>query len=119
LVDIPRKDFARKRRVKRVIFSVLGLIAVAAVTYALSRLEPASPTVEMGTVFPDTVKRGPMLRSVRGLGTLVPESIIFIPAKREGRVVRRLLLPGSEVQPNTILLELSSPVLEQEVFNGS
>ena len=95
---------------------MLGLVAVAAITYGLSRLEPAAPTVEMGTVFPDTVKRGPMMRSTRGLGTLVPESINFIPAKREGRVVRRLLLPGSEVQPNTILLELSSPQLEQEVF---
>ena len=115
--DIPRKDFARKRRIKRIIFSVLGLAAVAAITYALSRLEPAAPTVEMGTVFPDTVKFGNLMRSVRGLGTLVPESIIFIPAKREGRVVRRLLLPGSEVQPNTVLLELSSPQLEQEVFN--
>lgn len=116
MVDIPRKDFARKRRIKRVIFSVLGLAAVAAITYGLSRLEPASPTVEMGTVFPDTVKRGPMLRSTRGLGTLVPESIIFIPARREGRVVNRLLLPGSEVTPETVLLELSSPQLEQEVF---
>jgi HlyD family secretion protein len=116
LPDIVRKDFARKRRIKRIIFSVLGLVAVGAITYGLSRLEPASPTVEMGTVFPDTVKRGPMMRSTRGLGTLVPESIIFIPAKREGRVVRRLLLPGSEVLPETILLELSSPQLEQEVF---
>jgi len=117
LVDIPRKDFARKRRIKRVIFSILGLAAVAAITYGLSRLEPAAPTVEMGTVFPDTVKRGPMLRSTRGLGTLVPESINFIPAKREGRVVNRLLLPGSEVQPETVLIELNSPQLEQEVFN--
>jgi HlyD family secretion protein len=116
LPDIVRKDFARKRRIKRIIFSMLGLVAVAAITYGLSRLEPAAPTVEMGTVFPDTVKRGPMMRSTRGLGTLVPESIIFIPAKREGRVVRRLLLPGSEVLPETILLELSSPQLEQEVF---
>jgi HlyD family secretion protein len=116
LPDIVRKDFARKRRIKRIIFSVLGLVAVGAITYGLSRLEPASPTVDMGTVFPDTVKRGPMMRSTRGLGTLVPESIIFIPAKREGRVVRRLLLPGSEVLPETILLELSSPQLEQEVF---
>jgi HlyD family secretion protein len=117
LPDIQRKDFARKRRIKRILYSVVGLVAIAAVTYGLSRLEPASPTVEMGTVFPDTVKRGPMMRSVRGLGTLVPESIIFIPAKREGRVVKRLLLPGSEVQADTILLEMSSPQLEQEVFN--
>ncbi len=115
--DIQRKDFARKRRIKRIIYSVIGLAAIAAVTYGLSRLEPAAPTVEMGTVFPDTVKRGPMMRSVRGLGTLVPESIVFIPAKREGRVVKRLLLPGSEVQADTILLEMSSPQLEQEVFN--
>jgi HlyD family secretion protein len=117
LPDIQRKDFARKRRIKRIIYAVVGLVAIAAVTYGLSRLEPASPTVEMGTVFPDTVKRGPMMRSVRGLGTLVPESIIFIPAKREGRVVKRLLLPGSEVKADTILLEMSSPQLEQEVFN--
>lgn len=116
--DIVRKDFARKRRIKRIIFSILGLVVVAAITYGLSRLEPASPTVEMGTVFPDTVKRGPMMRSTRGLGTLVPESINFIPAKREGRVVNRLLLPGSEVKPETVLIELSSPQLEQEVFNA-
>ena len=89
MVDIPRKDFARKRRVRRVIYSVLALCAVAAITYGLSRLEPAAPGVERATVFIDTVKRGPMLRSVRGLGTLAPEDINFIPAKREGRVERR------------------------------
>ena len=117
-MDIPRKDFARKRRVRRVIYTVLAALLLGAVTYGLSTLEPAAPAVERATVFMDEVKRGPMLRQVRGLGALVPEEILLIPASDEGRVERRLVLPGSPVEPGTVLLELSSPLLEQLVWDA-
>ena len=117
-MDIPRKDFARKCRVRRVIYSLLAVLLLSVVTYGLSKLEPAAPAVERATVFIDEVKRGPMLRQVRGLGTLVPEEILLIPASDEGRVERRFVLPGSPVEPGTVLLELSSPVLEQLVWDA-
>lgn len=85
---------------------------VVLVTIGLSRLEPAAPSVEKGTVWVDTVKRGPMLRQVRGTGTLVPEEIRWIPATTEGRVERIVVLPGKVVEPTTVLLELSNPTLE-------
>jgi HlyD family secretion protein len=88
------------------------VVIVVLVTIGLSRLEPAAPSVEKGTVWVDTVKRGPMLRQVRGTGTLVPEEIRWIPATTEGRVERIVVLPGKVVEPTTVLLELSNPTLE-------
>ncbi len=85
---------------------------IVLVTIGLSRLEPAAPSVEKGTVWVDTVKRGPMLRQVRGTGTLVPEEIRWIPATTEGRVERIVVLPGKVVEPDTVLIELSNPTLE-------
>ncbi len=117
-MDIQRKDFARKRRVRRVIYTVFSVLLLGFVTYGLSKLEPAAPTVERATVFADEVKRGPMLRQVRGLGALVPEEILLIPASDEGRVERRFVLPGSPVEPDTVLLELSSPLLEQLLWDA-
>ena len=117
-MDIQRKDFARKRRVRRVIYAVFAVLLLGVVTYGLTKLEPAAPAVERATVFIDEVKRGPMLRQVRGLGALIPEEILLIPASDEGRVERRLVLPGSPVEPDTVLLELSSPLLEQLVWDA-
>jgi HlyD family secretion protein len=88
-----------------------AIVVVVLVTIGLSRLEPAAPSVEKATVWVDTVKRGPMLRQVRGSGTLVPEEIRWIPATTEGRVERILTLPGTVVKADTILLELSNPEL--------
>ena len=85
---------------------------IVLVTIGLSRLEPAAPSVEKGTVWVDTVKRGPMLRQVRGTGTLVPEEIRWIPATTDGRVERIVVLPGKVVEANTVLLELSNPTLQ-------
>ena len=79
---------------------------------ALKQMKPAAPVVERATVWPDTVKRGPMLRQVRGLGTLVPEEILFIAAQTDGRVDRIAVRPGAVVTPNTVLIELSNPELE-------
>ncbi len=116
-MDIPRESEARKRRRQRLIYGFLGGIAILLVTMGLSRLGPAAPTVELATIWPDTVKRGPMVREVRGLGTLVPEDILWIPAVTDGRVKSRLL-PGIAVQAETILIELTNPELEQETLDA-
>lgn len=87
-------------------------------TLGVSRLEPAAPRVDAGTVYTDTVQRGEMIRQVRGLGKLVPEEIRWIPATTQGLVERILVQPGVEVTPNTILVELSNPQLEQETLDA-
>jgi HlyD family secretion protein len=102
---------------RRLIYGVLGGVAILIVTLWLSRLGPAAPTVERATIWPDTVKRGPMVREVRGLGTLVPEDILWIPAVTDGRVKRRLL-PGIAVRADTVLLELTNPELEQAALDA-
>jgi HlyD family secretion protein len=96
-------------------YVAMGLIGVALITLGLSRLKPAAPTVERATVWIDTVKRGPLLREVRGLGTLVPEDIRWIPATTQGRVERILLHPGTAVKAESVILELSNPQLDQEL----
>jgi len=79
-VDIVRPEVKRKKRIRLIIYIVAAVVLIPLVTYALSRLKPAAPSVDNGTIWTDTVKRGPMLREVRGLGTLVPETILLIPA---------------------------------------
>jgi HlyD family secretion protein len=117
-MDIPRKSTARKRRIIRGILIVIVLGGIAAITVGLSRLKPAAPSVEASTLVIDTVKRGLMLRQVRGLGTLVPLEIRFIPATTDGRVERRLVQPGEVVKADTVLLELSNPELEQAALEA-
>jgi HlyD family secretion protein len=117
-MDIPRPSVARQKRIRRTIFAVVGLIVLVLVTVGLAQLKPAAPTVEFGSVWPDTVKRGSMLRQVRGPGTLVPEDIRWIAAVTEGRVERRLLLPGTVVEPSTVILELSDPRVQQEALDA-
>lgn len=118
LVDIARPELKRKRRLLRIIYGVAGLVTAAVVTVGLSRLKAAAPTVDKTTVWTDTVKRGPMLREVRGLGTLVPETIRVIPAATDGRVEQRLLLPGTPVTAKTMILELSNSELQQSVLDA-
>jgi HlyD family secretion protein len=103
---------------RQIAFAMAGIIVVSLVSYVLARLEPAAPVVEAGTVWEDTVKRGPMVRDVRGLGTLVPEDIRWIPATTQGRVERIVLRPGTPVKPDSVILELSNPQLEQELRNA-
>ena len=110
-MDVPRKGAARSRQIRRIAIGVALLIVVAGITLALKRLQPAAQTVERGTVWPDTVKRGEMIRNVRGLGALVPEDIVSIPATTDGRVERKLLA-GTPVKAETILLELTNPELQ-------
>jgi HlyD family secretion protein len=114
-MDIARPSNARKKRIKQAAYAAVALVAVALVTVGLSRLKPAAPTVERAVVWPDTVKRGPMVRQVRGLGTLTPEDIRWIPATTQGRVEKIILRPGTAVKANDVVLELSNPQLEQQL----
>ncbi|HNG94468.1 MAG TPA: RND transporter, partial [Acidobacteriota bacterium] len=118
-MDIQRsKSVARNRQLRHIALAVVVLTAVVGVSLWVSRLKPAAPTVERATVWIDTVKRGPMLRQVRGLGTLVPEEIRWIPAGSQGKVENILVKPGAEVKADTILMELSNPELEQSVLDA-
>jgi multidrug efflux pump subunit AcrA (membrane-fusion protein) len=117
-VDIVRPEAKKKKRTRRLIYGAIGLVAVLMVTVALARLKPAAPSVDRSTVWTDTVKRGPMLREVRGLGTLVPETIRLIPAATDGQVQQRYLLPGTPVKANTVILDLSNPQLQQETLDA-
>jgi len=117
-MDIPRPEAARKRRIRRILYGLLVVAAIPLVTWALSRLKPAAPTVERATVWLDTVKRGPMLRNVRGLGTLVPEEILWLPATTDGRVEQRLALPGTWLKPETVIFILSNPELQQTTLDA-
>ncbi len=116
-MDVKREGVARKKKIRGAIIAGVVFAGIAAISFALSRLEPAAPSVNRATVWMDGVKRGEMIRQVRGPGTLevLPEAITWVAARTRGRVDRRVLLPGVEVEPDTIILELSNPELEQEL----
>jgi HlyD family secretion protein len=118
-MDIARPSNAKKKRIRNAIYAFVGLVAVVLVSVGLSRLKPAAPTVERAVVWPDTVKRGPMVRQVRGLGTLTPEDIRWIPATTQGRVEKIILRPGTSVKTNDVILELSNPQLEQQLQDAT
>jgi HlyD family secretion protein len=115
-MDIPRESEARRRR--RLLYGLVAGVAVLITTLGLSRLRPAPPAVERATVWVDTVKRGPMVREVRGLGKLVPERITWIPAASDGRVVKLKVWPGSPVKPDTVILEMVNPELVQSLADA-
>jgi len=119
-MDIARPEFKQQKRRRQIIWSAVGIVVLAAATVGVTRLKPAAPEVERSTVWTDTVKRGPMLRQVRGLGSLIPsqEFTRQIPAETEATIVRILKLPGSQVKPDTILLEMSNPQVEQEAVDA-
>src|SRR6059036_601523 len=117
-MDKPRPDVAAKKRKRRIITIAAVALGVILATIGLSRLKPAVPSVDRSSVWIDTVKRGPMVRQVRGLGTLVPEDIRWIPANTEGRVEKINIWPGTKVEPGDVILELSSPELEQSAHEA-
>ena len=118
-MDIQRpQEIAAQKRRRRILIGVGVVCLIAAVTVGLAHLGPAAPSVERGTVWIDTVKRGPMLRQVRGSGTLVPTQVRWIPATIEGRVERVLAQPGTVVSPDTVLLELVNPELDLAVLDA-
>jgi HlyD family secretion protein len=111
-MDVPREGVARKKLIRRIAAGTAVAAAIPLITVGLYRLKPAAPTVEKATVWMDTVKRGPMTREVRGLGTLVPEEMLWIPAPADGRVERIMVRPGAAVDAGTVLLVLSNPELD-------
>jgi HlyD family secretion protein len=118
-MDVPRgKSVTRNRRLRRILYIVIVLGVIAGGTVGLSRLQPAAPSVDAAGLYSGTVKRGDIPRNVRGLGTLVPEEIRFIQPVTSGRVERRNLQPGAVVTPETVLVELSNPDLEQTALEA-
>ena len=112
-MDVPRKGVAEKKRKRRILIIGASAVGLILATFALSRLKPAAPSVDRSSVWIDTVKRGPMVRQVRGLGTLVPEEFRWLPATTEASVEKILIWPGTKVESGDVILELTSPELEQ------
>jgi HlyD family secretion protein len=119
-MDIARPELKQQKRRRQIIVGAVLTVFVVAVSIGVSRLKPAAPSVERGAVWTDTVKRGPMLRQVRGLGTLIPsqEFTRQIPAETEATVIRIRVLPGTEVKVETILLEMTNPQVEQAALDA-
>src|ERR1041385_4359829 len=115
-MDVPRgKEVKRRKLIRRIALVVVVLAAVPLITWGLSRLKPAAPSVDRATVWIDTVKRGPMLREVRGLGTLVVEEFMWISATFDSRVLKINFLPGAKVHPNDVVMVLSNPQMELDM----
>jgi HlyD family secretion protein len=117
-MDIQRPSNARAKKIKRIVYATVAVVVIAGITLGLSRLKPAAPSVDASTIWPDTVKRGPMVREVHGLGTLVPEDIHWIPAQTVAKVDRIVIRPGHIVHPDTIILEMSNPELQRDVLDA-
>src|SRR5437763_10587517 len=111
-MDIQRKGVGKKKAIRLAVTLVVLAAAGVGITIGLAKLKPAAPGVEMSTLWPDQVKRGPMLREVRGLGTLVPEDTMLITARTDGRVERILIRPGTPVRADSIVMMMTSPELE-------
>jgi len=121
-MDIARPDLKQKRMRQYAVWAGVAVVVFTVAVVAVLRLKPAAPTVDRSTIWPDTVKRGPMVRQVRGsTGSLVPreDKLRLIPAETEATVTRILVLPGAQVQPDTVIMDLSYPQLEQEALNAS
>jgi HlyD family secretion protein len=113
-MDIKREGVARKKTVRRIIYLTLTVTVIALGGWRVNQLTPAAPAVERGTVLIDTVKRGPMVRDVHGLGTLVPEDILWIQAGFDSQVSKIMSQSGDEVNPDSVLLVLTNPQMEAD-----
>ncbi len=117
-MDVPRQGVAAKKRKRRIIIIAASAVGLILATFALSRLKPAAPSVDRSSVWIDTVKKGPMVRQVRGLGTLVPEEFRWLPTTTEASVEKILIWPGTKVESGDVILELTSPELEQSAHEA-
>jgi len=124
-MDVPRKDAAKKRLIKRIIIGLVIVILLIPVGYYVGipfvfkgRLKPAAPGVELSTLWPDTVRRGPMIRDVRGLGTLVPEDTLLIPAQTDGRIEKILIKPGTPVRADSVILIMTNQELQTDLMSA-
>jgi HlyD family secretion protein len=119
-MDIKRPPKSKlKKKIRTAVMIVVGLAAVGGITYGLTKLKPAAPAIDRSTTVIETVKRGEMVRDVRGNGTLVPEITRWVPAPADGRVEKILLQAGVEVDPSTVIVELSNPQMEQQATDAS
>ena len=117
-MDIAIPQDARAKMFRRILLAIVALLLVAGISFGLTRLRPAAPSVDGASLFSDTVKRGDMLRAVHGVGTLIPEDIQWIPAQNTARVSKIILHPGAIVKPDSIILELSNPELERDTLDA-
>ncbi|MEZ5400309.1 MAG: HlyD family efflux transporter periplasmic adaptor subunit [Bryobacteraceae bacterium] len=117
-MDVQRTDARRRKWTRRILVAGTLLITVPAITIGLARLKPAAPLVEASSVWPGEVKRGQMVRQVRGLGTLVAEDVLLVPAVTDGRVEKILVRPGAALSPETVLVILTNPELEQQTLDA-
>src|SRR5437867_6649078 len=117
-MDVPRQGVAAKKRKRRILIIAASAVGMIVATLALSRLKPAAPSVDRSSVWIDTVKKGPMVRQVRGLGTLVPEEFRWLPATTDASVEKILIWPGKQVESGDVILELTSPELEQSAHEA-
>lgn len=117
-MDIPRKSAAKQRKIKRIVYALILVVVVGGITLGVSRLKPAAPSANRDIMLADTVKRGNITVSVRGLGTLVPEEIRYVPAISLGRIEKRLAQPGALVKADTVILELSNPEIQQAFIDA-
>src|SRR5262249_46653169 len=118
-MDKPRdKSVVRNKKIRRVIYIFRAGGAVGAGSDGLPGIDPAAPTVERATMIIDTVKQGEMRVTRRGLGTLVPEENVVVPATTSGRVAKRPVMPGADVTPDTVIIELSSPEVQRDLMDA-
>jgi HlyD family secretion protein len=117
-MDIQRPSNARAKKIRRIVYGTVALLLVGGVTYGLSKLRPAAPSVDRATIWPDEVKRGPMLREVRGLGILVPEDIRWVAAQTDAHVDKWVLRPPAVVKPGSIIMELSDPIVQKDAVDA-
>jgi HlyD family secretion protein len=119
-MDISRPDIKKKKMRRQLVIAGCGVVALGLVAFFVTRLKPAAPEVDRAVVWTDSVKRGPLLRQVRGPGTLVPreDKIRLIPAETAATVVRIRVLPGAKVEPGTVLMDLVDPQLQQELLDA-
>ena len=118
-MDKPRDaSVKRNKKIRRVLYVILAIGAIGGISVVLARLRPAAPTVERATMIIDTVKQGEFRVTRRGLGQLVPEEISVVPALTSGRVLKRNVLPGVNVTPDTVIIELTSPEVQQLLMDA-
>jgi len=120
-MDIARPDLKQKKKRQMFVYAGAAVVVIAIAVVIVARLKPAAPPVDRSAIWTDTVKRGPMIRQVRGsTGTLVPreDSILLIPALTDATVVRIRVLPGAKVNPDDILLDLADPQLNQQLLSA-
>jgi HlyD family secretion protein len=117
-MDIQRPSNARAKKIRRIAYGTVALLLLGGVTYGLSKLRPAAPSVDRATIWPDEVKRGPMVREVRGLGTLVPVDTRWVAAQTDAHVDKWVLRPPAVVKPSSVIMELSDPAVQKDAVDA-